>query len=207
MSAIRTSPIRPTYSSEALFPVSVETYHQLIEIGRITPDDPVELLEGTLAFKMPKKPHHRTSVLLAQMEIAARLPGGWHYQPEQPITLGDSEPEPDGAVVRGGIRDHLEGHPSPPDIALVLEVADATRDRDRGLKGRVYARANIPCYWILNLRDGYVEVYADPDPAAAPEPYYRSRTAYARGQAVPLAIAGVACGEIAVDALLPPAER
>jgi Uma2 family endonuclease len=41
-------------------------------------------------------------------------------------------------------------------------VADATWRFDRERKGRTYARAGIPEYWIVNLEAGTLEVYHDP---------------------------------------------
>lgn len=35
--------------------------------------------------------------------------------------------------------------------------------QDRLTKSAIYARAGVPCYWIVNLRDLCVEVYRDPD--------------------------------------------
>ena len=65
-----------------------------------------------------------------------------------------------------------------------------------------YARAGIPVYWVVNLIDARVEVYTDPDPAATP-PEYRTRTDYAPGQSVPLALDGQLVASIPVDDLLP----
>jgi Uma2 family endonuclease len=30
-------------------------------------------------------------------------------------------------------------------------------------KASIYARAGVPCYWIVNVRDRCVEVFRDPD--------------------------------------------
>src|SRR5216110_2691992 len=106
MSAIpsRHLPVTP---SEPVFRLSVEQYHTMIDAGVLTDDDPVELLEGVLVFKMPKKPPHRYVVQAAQDVIRAILPAGWGYQAQEPITLQDGEPEPDGAVIRGSQHDYL----------------------------------------------------------------------------------------------------
>src|SRR5437762_1298817 len=120
MSAIPTQP-PPAPSPEPVFRLSVEQYHTMIETGVLTDDDPVELLEGVLVFKMPKKPPHRYVVQTAQDVIRAILPAGWGYQAQEPITLQDGEPEPDGAVIRGSQHDYLSRHPGPADVALVIE--------------------------------------------------------------------------------------
>jgi Uma2 family endonuclease len=49
----------------------------------------------------------------------------------------------------------------------VIEVADSSLKQDRLSKAAIYAAAGIPEYWIVNLRDGVVEVMREPDPAQA----------------------------------------
>jgi Uma2 family endonuclease len=144
----------------------------MIDAGVLTDDDPVELLEGILVFKMPKKPNHRLAVRLLTSAIDAMLPAGWHFQAQEPITLEDGEPEPDGAVIRGQPRDYGQRHPGPGDVALVIEVSDTTLERDRGIKLRSYARAGIPVYWIIDLASRSIEVCSEPDIQAES---YRSR--------------------------------
>jgi hypothetical protein len=38
---------------------------------------------------------------------------------------------------------------------------------DRNVKVRIYARANIPEYWGVDVKARAVEIYLDPDPVAA----------------------------------------
>lgn len=59
---------------------------------------------------------------------------------------------------------------------LVIEVARASLNTDRTLKGALYARFGVPEYWIVNLKDACVEVYRDPDTRAG-----RYRTAATLG--------------------------
>jgi Uma2 family endonuclease len=101
------------------------------------------------------------------------MPAGWHVRNQAPDTLTNSEPEPDLALVRGDRGAHRRRHPIPSEIALVVEVSETTLDTDR-FKGRTYGSAGISEYWIINLVDRCVEVYARPD--AASELGYASRT-------------------------------
>jgi Uma2 family endonuclease len=112
---------------------------------------------------------------------------GWRVRVQLPLGLGpDSEPEPDVAVVRGDARDFLADHPTT--AALVVEVADASLELDRRLKARIYARAGISDYWIVNLIDRVVEVRRDPVTAGRRGSRYRDVTAMAAGERiVPLA--------------------
>lgn len=184
--------------------LSVKQYHALIQAGTLTADDPVELVEGILVYKMPKNSSHATSVRRCRRAIESMLPANWFCDTQQAITLEDGEPEPDGAIVRGLIDDYAAHHPGPVDVAVVIEVADTTLARDRGIKLRSYARAGIAVCWIVNLVDRQIEVYNDPDPAATPEPRYRLRDVYAGDMVVPLVLGEQTIGTIAADALLPP---
>jgi Uma2 family endonuclease len=105
-------------------------------------------------------------------------------------------------VVRGDKERYATRHPGPKDVGLVVEVSDASLQRDRGAKKRVYAEALIPVYWIVNLVDDQVEVYSFPTgPAARPD--YRKRTVYRAAQSVPLVLNGKTVARIPVRDLLP----
>jgi Uma2 family endonuclease len=181
--------------------VTVEEYHRLADLGVLTEDDRVELLEGVISPKMVDNPPHDGTVDLVDETLSSRLPAGWRTRIQSAITTEDSEPEPDVAVVRGEARDYLERHPGPADIGLLVEVADSTLDRDRD-KRRIYARAGIDIYWIINLVDACVEVYSEPSCAGA-EPTYAQAEKYTAGEAIPFVVGGEALGSIRVADLLP----
>ena len=180
---------------------SVDEYHRMIWAGIFTEDDPIELLEGWIVQKLPHNPTHDAVIDLAREVIQGRLPAGWRVRVQSAITTGDSEPEPDLAVVPGPASRYLDHHPGPQEIAALIEVSDSTLAGDRQDKGRLYARAAIGCYWIINLVDRRVEVYTDPSGPAA-DPGYRSRRDFGLADAVPLVIAGRDVGPILVRELL-----
>jgi len=188
--------------NETVFRLSVAQYHAMIDAGVLTEDDPVELLEGVLVQKMPKKPPHAIVVKLSTAAIEKLLPAGMHCRAQEPITLSESEPEPDLAIVRGQVRDYSTRHPSAAETLCVVEVSDTTLERDRTLKLRSYARAGIGQYWIINLVDRCVEVHTTPD-AARGEPAYTARHVYHPGDATPLLLPGQTNASIAVSELLP----
>jgi Uma2 family endonuclease len=148
--------------NDLIWRLSIEQYHAIIQAGILTDDDSVELLEGWLVFKMPKNPPHRATTRLVRTALENILPAGWYVDSQEPITLSNSEPEPDIVVVRGDTRQYLDRHPGAEDIALIIEVSDTTLQRDRTVKKRIYARAGISIYWIVNLVEGLVEVYSQP---------------------------------------------
>lgn len=185
-----------------LMRISVERYNGMIAAGNITPDDRVELLEGLLVYKMSKSPPHRIANGKVRRALEPLVPPGWYLDTQEPITLDDSQPEPDAAVIRGRTEDYSTRHPQPDDIALLIEVADSSLRRDREDKRRVYARNGIAVYWIVNVADRLVDVYTDPSgPVLTPD--YAATTTYRPGDAVPVVIAGTAAGTVNVADLLP----
>jgi Uma2 family endonuclease len=117
------------------------------------------------------------------------------------VTLATSEPEPDAAVVRGGLRDYPDRHPGASDVILVVEVADASLERDQTLKKRIYAKAGIPVYWIVNLLERRLEVHRDPS-GPSESPGYRTHEDLGPEDHVRLVIDGKEVARIAVADLL-----
>jgi Uma2 family endonuclease len=188
--------------NDLILRLSIEQYHAIIQAGILTDDDSVELLEGWLVFKMPKNPPHRVTTRLVRTALENILPSGWYVDSQEPITLSNSEPEPDIVVVRGDTRQYLDRHPGAEDIALIIEVSDTTLQRDRTVKKGIYARAGISIYWILNLVEEQVEVYSQPL-VEVEQPDYSQRLDFGRSAVIPIIIEGREIGAIAVDALLP----
>jgi Uma2 family endonuclease len=204
MAATATNPFKQpfAYANEPLYRLSVEQYRELINRGKLTPDDPVELIEGLLLFKSPKGESHIAAARRCRHAIQALVPSGYFYDAQCPITLPDGEPEPDGIVVLGNIDDPETTKPKPDRLCLVIEVADTSLDREHGSKLRSYARAGIGCYWIVNLIDRQIEVYTQPDAVANP-PKYQKIDIFKIGESVPFVIDGKSVSAIAVGDILP----
>lgn len=181
---------------------TVEDYARMGEIGVLTEDHRVELLEGLVVPKMIHGPAHDNTIELIEMALDAIDLTGWRHRTQSAITTIDSAPEPDVALVSGGPRDRAGRHPIPDEIGLVIEVADSSLARDRGPKARLYARAEIPTYWIVNLIDRQVEFCTEPTGPGA-EPKYVTTTTCKPGEEVPVVLDGVEVGRLKVDDLLP----
>jgi Uma2 family endonuclease len=179
----------------------VDQYQAMIQAGIFTEDDPIELLEGLLVTKMPKNRRHSLVTGRARDTLAALLPAGWYIDAQEPITLADSQPEPDLSIIRGTREDYAVEHPGPGAVTLVIEVSDSTLERDRTLKLRLYARAKIAVYWIINLVDERIEVYSTPT-TEGDLARYTQVTYFAADALVPLTIDGQAVATIAASALL-----
>ena len=140
-----------------VWPLSVEAYHVLGEAGLVPKR--TELLYGFIYHKMSKSPLHTFLTLRLLRLLQAVLPPELHCRPEQPLTCGDSEPEPDLAVVRGQIADFRLTHPRTAE--LVIEVSVTSADYDRS-KLRAYASAGLKEYWLVLGREKQIEVRREP---------------------------------------------
>lgn len=183
--------------------LTVEQYRKMIQVGVLIESDPVELLEGYLVnAPRPLSPRAATTRTLAINKLIHFERVGWPFFPLGALTLTDSEPEPDFSIVRGVDADYRVRFPGLGEIGLVGEVSESSLAFDRRDKGRIYARAGIPVYWIINVADQQIEVYSDPNSSANP-PAYRTRTDYQPGDTLPITLDGQAAGTISVSELLP----
>lgn len=186
------------------FPVqrfSVEEYHRLIDAEVLPEDARVELLEGWISPKMTHKPLHDATIQIIRKRIQRVLPEDWDIRIQSAITTTDSEPEPDLAIVRGDERRYLKRHPGPKDIGLLIEVAESSLELDREQKGRLYARARVASYWIVNVIDRQVEVFSEATGSAAAK--YRACQICDGRDFVPLLLDGSTIAQIPARELLP----
>lgn len=61
----------------------------------------------------------------------------------------------------------------------MIELADSSLGKDRGVKRELYARYGVPEYWIVNLIDLVIEVHREPEGEQ-----YRTVMTKARGQTI-----------------------
>src|SRR3954447_20591445 len=81
---------------------SVARYQKMIEVGILTSEDKVELLENYVVLKMARNPPHDGTIQLITETLAPATPQGWRLRGQLTVVLTDSQPEPDFALVRGG---------------------------------------------------------------------------------------------------------
>lgn len=141
----------------AALPITVAQYHRLSADG-IVPER-TELLQGVIIEQMTKSPLHTFLVQRLAGWLVAAMPSGCFVRKEEPLTLADSEPEPDIAVVAGSPDDYRQSHPAT--ARLVIEVAIATAGIDRA-KAEVYAAAGVAEYWIVMPETRSIEIHREP---------------------------------------------
>ena len=149
--------------------VTVEQYHRLGEIGVLTPEDKVELLEGWIVEKMNQRPIHGFIVAMLTELIQEQLPKTFKLRCQLPITTQRSEPEPDIAIIQGNHAAFRNRHPGGEDCRLIIEVADTSLEKDRA-KASIYREAGVQEYWIINISESCIERYDFTNPTSLPTP-------------------------------------
>jgi Uma2 family endonuclease len=159
------------------------------------------LINGEILSMPAMKEAHRASLILADQALREALGSQFFLSMQCPFDIGKvTDPEPDIAVIRGGIRDFAGRGLT--EAALIVEVSDTTYAYDRREKASLYASAGVQDYWIVRLKARHLEVRRLPVPDEA-QPFgfgYSQLTVHESGAIVqPLS----ALTPIAVSALLP----
>ena len=182
---------------------TVKEYRRLSELGILESAERTELIAGQIILMVAKGTPHVVTLQLLSSHLAEQLGAeqlsrSTLIRTQDPIHLDNSsEPEPDLVIVNGGILDYVDRHPQPADIHLVVEVADSTLKYDCEVKNQLYAQANIPEYWVVDVKNRQVHIFRDPTPTG-----YTSQLIVSEPQSVStLAFAGIV---LSIAAILPP---
>jgi hypothetical protein len=148
------------------YPLTAVDYYPMVESAIIPADRPVFLWDGRLFEKMAKEqPHAIAHSKLARILFENIPADRWYVSTENPVELAaDKVPLPDLAVIRGRPDDYPATPPKAGDVAMIVQVMDTSLGKDLGSNRQAHAAANVPVYWVVNLRSRSVEVYTEPAP-------------------------------------------
>jgi Uma2 family endonuclease len=192
-------PTTPPGVFPRLYRFTVAQYDRMVQDGTIGENERVELIDGLLVTKMGKNPPHVFAGKVGLKRLERIVSPGWHVGKEDPVVVSEwAKPEPDLSVVRGTEKEYLGRSVAAADVALLVEIAESSLATDRSDMAKIYARAKIPVYWIVNLLNRQVEVYMRPCDEG-----YESRQEFASDQEVPVTIEGHEVGRILVSDLIP----
>jgi len=140
-----------------------EEYHRMGEVGILKPSDRVELIEGEIIQMSPIGPRHAGCVINITRLLITKLGDRAVVSPQNPVVIRPrSEPQPDMLVLRPRPISYSRAHPTPEDVVLAIEVAETTARFDRIVKARLYARARIVEYWLVDVGGERVDVFRAP---------------------------------------------
>lgn len=186
-----------------------DEYVRMIEIGVIRPEEHVELIGGEIVRMAPERfamspqgPFHSGIAGMAPGLLGKLFPSSnFCIRLHSPLRASEEDlPEPDVAVLPGPCRDYQGRYPEK--AVLVLEISVTSQQKDRGPKARVYARAGVPEYWVLDVPGRRLEAYQEP----SPEGFRLVRFYTDRDTVRPASVPPSIPGDVAVGDLLPPAE-
>ena len=130
-------------------------YDQLVDAGAYR-DERVELLYGRVVTMTPQGPRHSSPVQMLTRLLLVAVGDRAEVRVQLPfVAAGESEPEPDVAVVGPGR--YATAHPE--QALLIIEIAESSLEIDRAIKARLYAESNVQEYWIVDVKRGEIEVY------------------------------------------------
>ena len=164
---------------------SVNDYHRMVEAG-ILRGRHVELLAGEIVEMSPETPIHYTTAKRRAKYLEELLSGKADVCFNGAITLSNSEPEPDIAIVRLPESSYNDRHPAPQDIFWIVEVVKTSLKKDLDIKAVIYATAAIQEYWVIDLSTKQMIVLRNPQDGK-----YLEEHTIGEGMITPLAFADV----------------
>jgi Uma2 family endonuclease len=187
--------VHPPATGRPRRPFTADEYRRIVDAGILREDERVELLGGDIVQMTPVGDRHVEGVNRCTRAFApAWIAGRLTVSTQNPVRLGDhDEPQPDVALAPPGVL----GAPRLGQVLLAIEVEDSSVEDDRAVKLPLYARAEIPETWILNVRDAVLERYRFPHP----DGYARADTLLPGMLVAPVAFRDL---ELQVVDLLPP---
>jgi Uma2 family endonuclease len=142
---------------------NVHEYHRMAEVGLLSEDSRVELIEGEIVEMSPIGSTHAGTVNRSSAFFHRKLADIVIVSVHAPVRIDDfSEPQPDLALLKPRKDFYSNSHPAPEDVLVVIEVADTSVNYDRNVKLPLYARARIPEAWLMVLRKDVIEVHSQP---------------------------------------------
>ncbi len=140
---------------------SLEAWHDLVNSG-VLAGQRVELLEGEIIEMSPEGIPHRNTNHRVVKYLRKLLDGLAEVYESHPITLDNSEPEPDIAIVRLPESIYDTHHPYPENIYWLIEVSNETLAKDLEQKTITYARNGIFEYWVIDIKNNQLIVHTLP---------------------------------------------
>ena len=124
---------------------TLDEYHRMGETGILGEDDRVELIEGEIIEMTAIGSHHAATVARIHHLFSTRLGARAVVWSQSPLLLArfQSEPEPDGMLLAPRPDFYAARLPEPPDVRLLIEVADSSLLYDRRTKFPLYARSGV----------------------------------------------------------------
>lgn len=146
----------------ATYKWTIKQWHRIVETGVLAGQN-VELLAGEIIEMSPEGIPHSFCNQSAAEYLRNLFKGLAIVNERYPITLDNSEPQPDIAVVELPREIYSQHHPYPENIYYLIEISNSTLQIDLNTKAAIYSRNGIQEYWIVDLVNQKLIVHTFPD--------------------------------------------
>ena len=132
----------------------------MAEVGLLSGESPVELIEGEIIHMAPMGNQHHTVVEKLRVALESALAGRAPVKVRRACRLSNiTEMQPDLIVMKPGREYHPTQFPTGYDTLLVIEVSDTTFVYDHDIKMPLYAAHGVPEVWIVDLESRCVRFF------------------------------------------------
>ena len=100
--------------------MTLAEYHWMGDVGILTENDRCELIRGIIREKPVINPPHKKALRRLLSVLAPLVNKNFVVDTQGPITLSDSEPEPDFSVATGPDERYDDRNPGPSEVVLDL---------------------------------------------------------------------------------------
>ncbi|MBK1657454.1 Uma2 family endonuclease [Paracraurococcus ruber] len=162
--------------------------YRMAEIGILTREDRVELIDGEIVETAPIGSGHGGAVNALNDRLNRLVGERAPVSVQGALRLSDtSEPQPDILLLHPRADFDRTAHPTAADVLLLVEVPRSSLAYGRRVKLPLYARHAVPEVWIVNIAEGVIEVYRTPQD----ETYTDTATAALGATREPLLLPGL----------------
>ncbi len=132
--------------------ITVDEYERMFEVGLISPDARVELIEGVIIDMAPVGSPRGTVVDLLNEMLVPLVKGQAIVRTQGAVKLSQwTAPQPDLVLLKPRPDRYRRANPGGDDIHLVIEVSETSMRYDFKTKSKLYARYGVQELWIVDL--------------------------------------------------------
>lgn len=143
--------------------LKVVDYYNMYEVGTLSKNDGIELINGEIVEMKPKSNLNVSTLDKVSNILKEILLDKIILRIQSPIKLNkNSEPKPDITLLKRRPDFYRSSPPKPEDVLLIIEVAHAAQITEMEVKSNLYASAKIPEFWIVDLSHKQIEVSLSP---------------------------------------------
>jgi Uma2 family endonuclease len=143
--------------------ITVDEYYRMHEVGLIDPEARVELIDGEIIDMPPIGDPHMATVDRINELLIRTVSERAIVRCQGAVQLGDySMPQPDFVLLERREDYYSTRHALSSDTLLAIEVSDTSLKYDTGRKMFLYARHDVPEFWVVDIPKARMHLFRRP---------------------------------------------